>query len=151
MLAPVQGNLDRIELLLFVPEMRRLSFCWLGGDGIFGVSRVWYEWVSDRLCVRGSHPSSCICQWGEWDFFIDLILLATLWILTRTCTYIPPPSTTCWYIHPPCPATHPSHLLHHFPTTTLSGINTPHTPSPVILHRPAYKDGTDREFRNIGY
>jgi len=51
---------------------------------------------------------------------------------------------------------HASHWLRHFPTTTLSGtdhlgINTPHTPSPVILHRPAYEDGTDREFRNVGH
>jgi hypothetical protein len=33
----------------------------------------------------------------------------------------------------------------------LSGINTPHIPIPVILHRPAYEDGTDRGFRNVGY
>jgi hypothetical protein len=25
----------------------------------------------------------------------------------------------------------------------LSGINTPHIPTPVILHQPAYEDGTD--------
>ena len=53
---------------------------------------------------------------------------------TRTRTCIPPPSTTCWYIHPPCLGTRPYHWLRHFPITTLSGINTPHTPSPVILH-----------------
>jgi len=34
---------------------------------------------------------------------------------------------------------------------TLSGINTPHIPSPVILHPLAYEDGTDRGFRNVGY
>jgi len=35
--------------------------------------------------------------------------------------------------------------------SSLSGINTPHIPSPVILHLPAYEDGTDRGFRNVGY
>jgi len=29
---------------------------------------------------------------------------------------------------------------------TLSGINTPHIPYPVMLHPPAYEDGTDRVF-----
>jgi hypothetical protein len=33
----------------------------------------------------------------------------------------------------------------------LSGINTPHIPTLVILHRLAYEDGTDRGFRNVGY
>jgi hypothetical protein len=31
------------------------------------------------------------------------------------------------------------------------GINPPHIPTPVMLHRPAYEDGTDRGFRNVGY
>ena len=43
------------------------------------------------------------------------------------------------------------HWLLHQPARTLSGINTPHIPSPVILHPPAYEDGTDRGFRNVGY
>ena len=29
--------------------------------------------------------------------------------------------------------------------------NTPHTRSSIIPHPPAYEDGTDREFRNVGY
>ena len=29
-------------------------------------------------------------------------------------------------------------------------INTPHNPSTDILHSPAYEDGTDSEFRNVG-
>ena len=37
------------------------------------------------------------------------------------------------------------------PARTLSGINTPHIPSPLILHPPDYEDGTDRGFRNVGY
>ena len=41
--------------------------------------------------------------------------------------------------------------LLHQPARTLSGINAPHTPSLVILHPPAYEDGTDRGFRNVGY
>ena len=32
--------------------------------------------------------------------------------------------------------------LLHWPARTLSGINTPHIPYPVILHPPAYEDGT---------
>jgi len=39
----------------------------------------------------------------------------------------------------------------HFPATTISGINTPHVPTPVILHPPALEDGTDRGFRNVGF
>jgi len=31
-----------------------------------------------------------------------------------------------------------------------SGINAPHNPSTDILHSPAYEDGTDSEFRNVG-
>jgi len=27
----------------------------------------------------------------------------------------------------------------------------PHIPTPAILLRPAYEDGTDRGFRNVGY
>ena len=70
---------------------------------------------------------------------------------TRTRTYIPAPL--------PQPAVHlPTHIrslafhwLLHQPARTLSGINTPHIPSPVILHPPAYEYGTDRGFRNVGY
>jgi len=43
------------------------------------------------------------------------------------------------------------HCLLHQPARTLSGINTPHISSPVILHPPVYEDGTDRGFRNVGY
>jgi len=39
----------------------------------------------------------------------------------------------------------------HFPAPTQPGINTPHNPSTDILHSPAYEDGTDSEFRNVGY
>ena len=43
------------------------------------------------------------------------------------------------------------HWLLHQPVRTLSGINTPHIPSLVIFHPPAYEDGTDRGLRNVGY
>jgi len=33
---------------------------------------------------------------------------------------------------------------------TQPGINTPHNPATDILHPPAYEDGTDSEFRNVG-
>jgi len=42
------------------------------------------------------------------------------------------------------------HWLPHQPARTVSGINTPHIPSLVILHPPAYEDGTDRGFQNVG-
>ena len=62
------------------------------------------------------------------------------------------------YIHPPLPAallTAPhghttSYWLCHFPAPTQPGINTPHNPVTDILHSPAYEDGTDSEFRNVG-
>jgi len=37
------------------------------------------------------------------------------------------------------------------PDRVLAGINTPHIPSLVILHPPAYEDGIDRGFRNVGF
>jgi len=37
------------------------------------------------------------------------------------------------------------------PARTLPDINTPHIPSLVILHQPAYEDGTYRGFRNVGH
>ena len=43
------------------------------------------------------------------------------------------------------------HSLLHQPARTLSAINTPHIPSSVILHPPAYENGTDRRLRNVGY
>jgi len=43
-----------------------------------------------------------------------------------------------------------SYWLCHFPAQTQPGINTPHNPSTDILHSPAYEDGTDSEFRNVG-
>ena len=36
------------------------------------------------------------------------------------------------------------------PNYKLFGINTPDTRSSIIPHPPAYEDGTDREFRNVG-
>ena len=55
-------------------------------------------------------------------------------------------------VTPPTPSGHsPSHWLRPIPTTTHSGINTPHVSSPVILHPPAHEVGTDTGFRNVGY
>ena len=39
----------------------------------------------------------------------------------------------------------------HFLVTTLSSINTTNIPTRVILPSPAYEDGTDRGFRNVGF
>ena len=64
----------------------------------------------------------------------------------------PPPSTTC------CASTRnvrsghsPPYWPCHFPDTTISGINTPHVPSLVILHPPALEAGTDGRFRNVSF
>jgi hypothetical protein len=55
-------------------------------------------------------------------------------------------------VHPPAPSSHsPPYWSCHFRATTISGINTPHVPSPVILHPPAFEDGTDRVCRNVGF
>jgi len=43
-----------------------------------------------------------------------------------------------------------SYWLCHFPAPIQPGINTPHDPSTDMLHSPAYEDGTDSEFRNVG-
>ena len=36
------------------------------------------------------------------------------------------------------------------PLQTQPGIYTTHNPATDILHWPAYEDGTDSEFRNVG-
>ena len=36
------------------------------------------------------------------------------------------------------------------PLQTQPDINTTHNPATDILHSPAYEDGTDSEFRNVG-
>ena len=54
-----------------------------------------------------------------------------------------------WRIHLLQPLS--SYWSYHFPTRNLFGINTPYTPSSIIPHPPAYEDGTDREFQNVGY
>jgi len=51
----------------------------------------------------------------------------------------------------PAPYRHTtSYWLCHFPAQTQPGINTTHNPATDILHSPAYEDGTDSEFRNVG-
>ena len=74
-------------------------------------------------------------------------------------TTVIPPALALIYLPLPQPVMHlPAHSqslafhwLLHQPARTLSGINTPHIPSFVILHPPGYEDGTDRGFRNVGY
>jgi len=73
---PMQGIVDRTGFLLCVPGMSGLSVCWLDGDGNFGVDRGWCGWVSGRLCVLGSHPSSYICRYPEKGG--DLLLIFPL-------------------------------------------------------------------------
>ena len=70
------------------------------------------------------------------------------------------PTCTRTYLHPPPPlpaglltAPHghtSSYWLCHFPAPTQPGINTPHDPATDIINSPAYEDGTDSEFRNVG-
>ena len=69
---------------------------------------------------------------------------------TYTRTYIhPPPSTTCWTSNRPVRA-HYFILALPLPRANPTGINTLHNPAADILHSPAYEDGTDSEFRNVG-
>ena len=73
-------------------------------------------------------------------------------------TVIPPAHALIYTLPPPLPAAllpnlyghTTSYWLCHLPAPTQLGINTPHTPSIDILHSPAYEDGTDNEFRNVG-
>ena len=36
------------------------------------------------------------------------------------------------------------------PRSNPTGINTPHNPATDTLHSPAYENGNDSEFRNVG-
>jgi len=55
-------------------------------------------------------------------------------------------------VHPPALSGHStSYWPCHFPATTLSSINTPPISTQIIPHSPAYEDGTDRWFRNVGF
>ena len=76
-----------------------------------------------------------------------------------TRTYVPPPFPQPVHTHLyTCPLPQPAvhlpapirslafHWLLQQPARTLSGINTPHIPCPVIIHPPAYEDGTDTVF-----
>jgi len=73
-------------------------------------------------------------------------------------TVIPPAHALIYTLPLPLPAgllTAPhghttSYWLCHFPAPTQPGINTPHIPATDILHSPAYEDGTDSEYRNVG-
>ena len=69
---------------------------------------------------------------------------------TRTRTYIHPPPPLPAELLPALYGHTTSYWLCHFPAPTQPGINTPHNPSTDILHSPAYEDGTDSEFRNVG-
>jgi hypothetical protein len=72
-------------------------------------------------------------------------------VIPQTRTYVPPPSTTgCASIHPPLTATPlpigSATSLYYPPTVYIYTA----TPTLAILHPPAYEDGTDREFQNVG-
>jgi len=61
----------------------------------------------------------------------------------RTRTYIPPPLHNLLCTYPPPSCHSPSIGSSTGLPEPCSGINTPHIPYPVILHPPAYEDGTD--------
>ena len=103
-----------------------------------------------RTKTPGNYPKQNILHiFCGWHHYIDSRKGDSHWVhnsdptrnptptRTRTHTYIclpiPQPVVT-----PPAPSGHsPSHWLRHFPTTTLSGINTPHVPSQsFIIHLP---------------
>ena len=89
---------------------------------------------------------------------VEYLYLIELETATQYKTVIPPAHALIYTPSPPLPAAllsapyghTTSYWLCHFPAPTQLGINTPHTPSTDILHSPAYEDGTDSEFRNVG-
>ena len=108
---------------------------------------------------RADGPSS-----SRWGFQPQQILEATAAQAqgeeaSADYTTVIPPALALIYLPLPQPVMHlPTHSqslafhwLLHQPARTLSSINTPHIPSLVILHSPAYEGGTDRGFRNVGY
>ena len=100
-------------------------------DGGFSLSKTWKP-LLHRLKQSRQPPSTL--QWSHPHSHLYT-------------SPLPQPVVT-----PPTPSCHSPHYWPcHFRATTLPSINTPHTPSPVIIHPPAHEDGTDRGFRNVGY
>jgi hypothetical protein len=89
-------------------------FCWV----ISWVVLLWYDVCSCNVVV-----------WLRWCG----IRMRDTRTRTYICLPLPQPVVT-----PPTPPGHsPSHWLRHFPTTTPSGINTPHVPSQsFFIHLP---------------
>ena len=81
------------------------------------------------------------CWWTAWH--TEFVLICNEWRSlfphsTAPMTYPPPLATLLPLVLP-------------FPNYKPFGINTPHTRSSIIPHPPAYGDGTDREFQNVGF
>jgi hypothetical protein len=67
---------------------------------------------------------------------------------THALIYLPPPQPV---VHPPTSHSHfPSHWFCHFTVLPPTVYIYTNTPSLTILHPPAYEDGTDSEFWNVG-
>ena len=116
-------NVSKIEIEMHPNNINR--------DGCFNLSKSWKP-LLHKLNKRRQPPSTL--HWSHQHSHL------------YTCP-LPQPA-----VHLPAPIRSLAFHWHlHQPARTLSGINTPHIPSPVILHPPAYEDGTDRWFWNVGY
>ena len=121
-------------------------------------------YCSGLMCVGvtlrfGGGGVVSICRLKHWGFHPQQILEAAAAQTqgeeaSADYTTVIPPALALIYLPLPQPVMHlPAHFrslafhwLLHQPARTLSGINTPHIPSLVILHPPAYEDGTDGVF-----
>ena len=83
-----------------------------------------------------AHPHTC-------PISFTYLPMASMWVITLHSLFL--------YSDPPLPRHPPSYWLRLFSSQTFSHINTPTFLKPShSSYLPAYEDGTDRVFRNVG-